>query len=235
MGAQPPDRDPSISFMPRFEQGIVQGQSAARIRPYPYRCGRALARRRCGRQTLFQAGFMIGAADVSAIADAIDRALDLESVIRYLDMFHWAEESRAFHAARAAEGPRRLESVAEHTWHMTYMAGLLLPYYAELDARRVYELIQLHDILELITGDYDPTGSDGLGTNAYSMDAVKMADKTAVERAALEQYLLPLPAPVARWHRLVLEEELAGESAEARFVKVVDKMQSLVYIRARKQ
>ena len=173
-------------------------------------------------------------ADIVAIADAAERALGLQMTIRYLDMFHWQQESAAHHAARAAEPDPRLESVADHTWHMTYMVALLLPYFPQLDAQRVYGLAVLHDILELITGDVDPTGADGTGLNAHAMNDAKMADKNAVERAALEQYLAALPAAVQTHHRTLLEEELAGTSDEARFVKVLDKMQVLIYVKAKK-
>lgn len=178
---------------------------------------------------------MLDKPTAAVLADAIERGLGLQMTIRYLDMFHWAEESQAHHAARAVEPDPRLESVADHTWHMSYIATLLLPYFPELDARRVFELTVVHDILELITGDYDPTGSDGLGTDAHSMNAEKKADKHAIEMAALDQHIAGLPTAIQDHHRALLMEEMACTSAEARFVKVIDKMQTLVYGNAKKR
>ena len=166
---------------------------------------------------------------------AAERALGLQTEIRYLDMHHWRAESAQYHAAAACETAPRLESVAAHSWHVGYLVTLLLPYFPQLNARRVYELALLHDALELITGDQDPTGPDGTGLSSYALDPQLASEKDALDQAALGPYLNELPEATRASHAAVLREELAGASAEARFIKVCDKIQCLLYIRAKKR
>ncbi len=177
---------------------------------------------------------MMLVADAGKILAAAERALGLQMEIRYLDMHHWREESAQYHAAAKCETAPRLESVAAHSWHVGYLATLLLPYFPELDAKRVYELAILHDALELITGDQDPTGPDGTGLKSYALDAKLAEAKDAMEYAALDKYLDALPEGARGSHEMVVREELTGESAEARFIKVCDKIQCLLYVRAKK-
>ena len=169
----------------------------------------------------------------SQLCDAAERALGLESIIRYRGKNFFAAETARFEAAHAIEGTPRLESVADHCWHLGYLAMLLLPYLPDLDRARVHDLIVLHDILELITGDADPTGTDGTNGHAFNADLARA--KETAERAALEDYLAPLPAAVAAQHRTVLEEELACISPEAKFLKVLDKLQCLFFFAVIKQ
>ena len=113
-----------------------------------------------------------------------------------------------------------VESVADHSFGVALLAWLLCP--SELDRARVLEMALVHDLAEVVTGDLTP--ADGVG------ESLKKAD----EEKALSDLLQGFEA---RDRGLSLLAEYQGaETAEARFVKAVDKLdmglQSLAYERA---
>jgi len=92
----------------------------------------------------------------------------------------------------------------------------------------------LHDKLELITGDFDPVGTDGQGTDSHAFDPVAQAEKISAELTALSGYLARLREPVREAQRLLILEVVHGASPEAQFVNAVDKLQALLYVAAKK-
>lgn len=109
-------------------------------------------------------------------------------------------------------GLDRYENSAEHSWQIALLATSLLPYAAEpVDAARVVEMLLVHDIGEIDTGDV-----------LLYADSDWAAQKAA-ERAAVERIFGLLPAPqrerfLARW--IEFDEEA---TPEARFAHAVDR------------
>jgi len=169
------------------------------------------------------------------LTDVFERAMDVYGIIRYHNQIYWKDESAQYDIAHAAEGSPRLESVAEHTWHMQFMVTALLPYFPQLNAQRVHELAALHDILELITGDKDPGGVDGQGTDTHAFNPAVAKQVEDEERAALEEYLTWFPPKLRDHQRALQEEVLDNKTPESGFVKVLDKIQALIYIKAKKK
>ena len=97
--------------------------------------------------------------------DVMVASLGLQSIRRYMNQHHWYEESRLARAADEAEPGLKLENVAAHSWHVADAVLLLAPIFPEIGARRALELAILHDKLELLTGDFDPVGPAGDGSN----------------------------------------------------------------------
>lgn len=104
------------------------------------------------------------------------------------------------------EGP---ESVASHSWGMSALALRLCP--ENLDLSKVLSLCIIHDIPEIIVGDLTPEDD--------------CTNKAKDEHNAMTQI-----AP--QWLDL-FEEYESGETAEAKFVKQIDKLdmalQAMVY------
>jgi len=103
------------------------------------------------------------------------------------------------------------ESVAEHSFGVAMLCLLLLPQRPELDALKVIRFALIHDLGEVYAGDITP------------QDGVLKADKVKMEKAAVEQILGKLADGhelLASWHDY--ETQL---SAEARFVKEVDRLE----------
>lgn len=117
--------------------------------------------------------------------------------------------------AWTAEG--RQESTAEHSWRLALFAGVLAGEFPELDREKVLMMCLVHDLGEIYSGDISA---------ALRPDA---EDKLNQERADVQRIsgFLPKDGPgsqvVALW-----EEYSRGETAEARFVKALDKAETII-------
>lgn len=110
----------------------------------------------------------------------------------------------------------RHESTAEHTWRLCLMAMVFEPAFQDLDIARLLKICIVHDLGEAISGDV-PAVAQQAGQ-----------DKSARERADLLTLLAPLD-PARREAFLALWEEYeAGTSAEARLVKGLDKLETII-------
>jgi 5'-deoxynucleotidase YfbR-like HD superfamily hydrolase len=172
--------------------------------------------------------------DAERDIDAMVAALGLQTIRRYMDQKHWTEESELARAADEVEPGLKLENVAAHSWHVADATMLLASHFLDVNAHHALELAILHDKLELITGDFDPVGSDGQGTNAHAFNPKAQADKVRAELVALERYLANLRQPVRELQRRLILEMIQCHSPEARLVKAVDKLQALTFVLAKK-
>lgn len=112
---------------------------------------------------------------------------------------------------------------------------------AGLDADRILKLALIHDLAESLTGDpppYDPAaippGADARrrfldGRHVRAPD--RAAAKRAAEDAAVADLLADLPPSLAADLAALWAELAAGESAEARFVKQADKLETFLQSR----
>ena len=112
---------------------------------------------------------------------------------------------------------KRQENDAEHAWHMAMMIYLLKEYSnEEFDVAKAMMMALIHDIVEIDAGD----------TYAYDEKALE-TQKEREEKAADRIFGL-LPEDQRDELRALFEEFEAGESAEARFAKVMDNFQPLL-------
>lgn len=109
----------------------------------------------------------------------------------------------------------RCESVADHTFGLAVLALLLAEsYFPELDLLKVVRLALLHDFGEIYAGDITP------------LDPVSPEEKRAREAESIRQVFDKLPngaAYIALW-----EEYDAQKSAEARFVRQLDRLEMVL-------
>lgn len=111
------------------------------------------------------------------------------------------------------------ESVAEHVYGMLILAQYFLPLEnpeGDWDRVRLYEMITIHDIDEIETGDtlgYQKTAE----TRALELDAMKRT----IENAPLHMQ--------AQMNQRVTEYE-TRETSEAKFAKAIDKIEPLFQI-----
>src|SRR5262245_59198457 len=76
----------------------------------------------------------------------------------------------------------RLENSAEHSWHLALAAMVLHEYApADLDLRRVLELVTVHDLVEIDAGD------------TFAYDAAAHETKAERERTAADRLFGLLP------------------------------------------
>jgi putative hydrolase of HD superfamily len=149
-------------------------------------------------------------------------------------MKFWEEETRDSDYAIRVEPAPRLESVADHSWHLADMALFLCRRFPDLDVARVLGLAVLHDKPEIITDDSAPMGRDGTGEKTYAFSEAKREQRQQSEYSALERYLCRLPPGDRELQRSLLQDAIAVLSPEARFVKALDKIQALTFVLRKK-
>lgn len=113
----------------------------------------------------------------------------------------------------------RYENDAEHSWHLTMMAVILLEHAnePELDLLKVMKMHIIHDIVEIDAGD------------TYIYDVKGRETKQAREEAAAERIFGLLPQNqkdecIALWHEF--EER---KTVEAKFAAALDRLQPLLF------
>ena len=109
-------------------------------------------------------------------------------------------------------GLDRYENSAEHSWQIAMLAGAMAEF-AEpgVDVHRVMQMLLVHDIGEIDTGDtivYDDTGLD---------------ERKAAERVAVERIFGMLPNAHGARFLALWEEFEGGETPEARFAHAADR------------
>ncbi|MFP5320897.1 MAG: HD domain-containing protein [Acidimicrobiia bacterium] len=110
------------------------------------------------------------------------------------------------------DGLRR-ENSAEHSWHVAMLAVVLSDQApADVDLARVVLLLLVHDVVEIDAGD----------TGIY--DDANRGSKEDRERAAADRLFGLLPEDVGTTLREAWEEYEHGDSPEARFARVFDRI-----------
>lgn len=111
----------------------------------------------------------------------------------------------------------RQESVAEHSWRLATMAVILCPtYFPTLDLKKVMEMCLIHDLGEVINGDIPAPLQ------------VNTPDKSEHERRDFIEVCKALPEDFATGLLDVWDEYEGASSPEARFVKAIDKIESIL-------
>jgi putative hydrolase of HD superfamily len=110
----------------------------------------------------------------------------------------------------------RSESTAEHSWRLCLMAMLFSDVLGEIDVARLLKICIVHDLGEALHGDVPAVAQDGAG------------DKAAQERADLETLTLSLDARRRAEILSLWDDYDAGVSLEARLVKGLDKLETIL-------
>lgn len=119
-------------------------------------------------------------------------------------------------ASRLIDGSRR-ENSAEHSWHIMLYALVLADQAGpEVQIGRVLQMLLLHDLVEIDAGDNPIHG------------AVDHAAKAAAEAAAADRLFGLLPGDQAAAFRALWDEFEDGQTADARFARAVDRVQTPV-------
>src|SRR5262245_28450212 len=136
-------------------------------------------------------------ATVKRDIDVMLWSMHLQRVRRFFHQRFWEAETRNAEYATLVEPFPRLESVAEHSWHVADTILLLGRHFSPLNLDRCIRLALLHDKMEVITGDQNPVGRDGTGEKTHAFNLSMRFAKDSKERRAISEYLSHL-APDAR-------------------------------------
>lgn len=169
--------------------------------------------------------------DVRADVNTIYRLYDLQKLVRFFGQRYWEKETLEL-------GPPpeslALENVAAHSYSVARCVQLLAPHFPWIDRWQAVELALVHDEPEIVTGDKDPVGTDGQGTYTHAFNLARRMDKNREERLALDTLASGMRQSLSDPYRTMLEELIEESSEEAQFVKAIDKLQALVFVRLRK-
>jgi 5'-deoxynucleotidase YfbR-like HD superfamily hydrolase len=166
--------------------------------------------------------------------DMILWSMRLYGIRRFHGQRFWEAETQESDFAARIEPFPRLESVAEHSWHVADIVMLLAPYFRGLNLDRCTRLALLHDKMEIATGDSNPVGRDGTGTKTHAFNEAKRLLKSTSERDAVVKYLARLNQGAGIQQAQDLNELLEATTQDSRFVKAVDKLQALAYVLIKK-
>lgn len=126
------------------------------------------------------------------------------------------QEKRIYRQTYCTDG-ETLENDAEHAWHAALMAVLLSEYANEsFDVLKTVTMLLIHDIVEIDAGD------------TYAYDDAGIATQAEREQAAANRIFGMLPEDQSKKMMDLWLEFEAGETAEARFAKVMDKVQPIM-------
>lgn len=116
-------------------------------------------------------------------------------------------------------GTRRLETSAEHSWHVAMMAAVLFEHAAPAGVRvdRVVRMLLAHDIVEIDAGD----------TLLYAEAEAHRLQREREAAAATRLYGL-LPEDQASDWRALWEEFEARQTPDAQFAAAIDRLQPLL-------
>ncbi len=170
--------------------------------------------------------------DTKTINLDIKRMLEgvaFEDLVRYRHDPFWVAEN-TLQDEIESRPYRRLESDADHSWHLADMVLLIGPHFPELDLGKATQFAVLHDKLEIFTGDDLAVGLSGSGKDSHAFNDELRQKKLDREHHALSQYLASLPGDVATFQKPLFDQYHAKSSPEALFVNALDKMQVLVRI-----
>ena len=111
----------------------------------------------------------------------------------------------------------RNENDAEHSWHLALMAIVLAEHANEsVDLLKVVKMLLVHDLVEIDAGD------------TFIYDTQKDHSNTDEERLAAQRIFGMLPKAQAEELTGIWEEFEAGDTAEAKFARAMDRLEPLL-------
>ena len=141
--------------------------------------------------------------------------MNLDRLDRYLKFINEAELLKSV-LRDAYTSTGRQESTAEHSYRLTLFASLMSVEFPELDREKILKMCLVHDLGELYEGD---------------IPAVLMPDageKHQIELRAVTKLFSMLPEDQAESFMALWMEYEKAESAEALFVKALDKAETIL-------
>ena len=134
---------------------------------------------------------------------------------RYLEFIKEVEGLKStLRTAWTATG--RQESTAEHSWRLALGAAVLCCEFPELDREKVMLMCLVHDLGELYTGDVSAALRPDEG------------EKHRQEQPDVSRATKAISGPCAKEIMALCEEYNQGQTPEARFVKAMDKAETII-------
>ena len=139
----------------------------------------------------------------------------MDFIEQYLRFIKEAERLKAVTRTAWTHDGRR-ESTAEHSWRLALLAAVLTGERPRLDMQRVLLMCLVHDLGEAYDGDIPAVAQMADGT------------KEASELVAIDKLTRMLPPAAGTAIRKIWEEYEACQTPEARWVKALDKAETII-------
>lgn len=173
--------------------------------------------------------------DIKYDIDVMLWSMRLYKVRRFWRQCFWEAETLQAEQAELIEPFPRLETVAEHSWHVADTVLLLGGHFPSLNLDHCVKLAVIHDKMEILIGDKSPIDRNGTGSSTHAFNEEKRLQKNLLERQAIQIYVAKLRPSAQLEQSNALLEILEGSTEEARFVKAIDKLQALGYVLLKKK
>lgn len=140
-----------------------------------------------------------------------------ESIVKVLEFVVEIEKLKDVQRKTRPVGLDRYENSAEHSWHVCLTALMLKDYANEpIDIDRVIRMLLIHDLGEIDAGD----------KIIYEAETAAQKDR---ELAGLRRLLDMLPPEQGEGYLALWREFEAGDSADARFARAIDRVPPLLH------
>jgi putative hydrolase of HD superfamily len=149
--------------------------------------------------------------------------MDFEQLQKQVDFIHEIDKVKYIQRKTRLFNSDRTENDAEHSWHIALMALVLSGHSNEaIDLFKVIKMLLIHDLVEIDAGD------------VFLYDTTINHTNTAAELAAARRIFGLLPQDQAEELILIWAEFEAGETAESKFARAMDRFEPLLQNRSNK-
>jgi putative hydrolase of HD superfamily len=149
--------------------------------------------------------------------------MDFEQLQKQVDFIHEIDKVKYIQRKTRLFNSDRTENDAEHSWHLALMALVLSGHSNEaIDLFKVIKMLLIHDLVEIDAGD------------VFLYDTTINHTNTAAELAAARRIFGLLPQDQAEELILIWAEFEAGETAESKFARAMDRFEPLLQNRSNK-
>ncbi|SDD21783.1 putative hydrolases of HD superfamily [Mucilaginibacter pineti] len=147
--------------------------------------------------------------------------MNIEQLQKQVDFIHEIDKLKYIQRKTRLFNSTRTENDAEHSWHLALMAVVLSGHSnQEIDLLKVIKMLLIHDLVEIDAGDI------------FLYDTAVNHTNTEAELAAARRIFGLLPSEQADELILIWEEFEAGETAEAKFARAMDRFEPLLQNRS---
>ena len=116
------------------------------------------------------------------------------------------------------------DSSAAHSWELSLMVFIVAKdFKIDLDVEKSLKIAIVHDLAESVTGDIDHVVMTDGGVS-------KKEEKKKAERKAMREITSKLPKESGEEIFALWDEYEAGSTREAKFVKALDKLETITYL-----
>jgi putative hydrolase of HD superfamily len=147
--------------------------------------------------------------------------MNIEHLQKQIDFIHEIDKVKYIQRKTRLFNSIRKENDAEHSWHLALMAVILSGHSNQkIDLFKVIKMLLIHDLVEIDAGDI------------FLYDSSVNHTNTEAELAAAKRIFGLLPSEQAEELIVIWEEFEAGETAESKFARAMDRFEPLLQNRS---